>query len=202
MAGSNSNRKPNRNHSRSCINRQLGFSIRRPGTNHDWSRTPIRISAFWPVIKSHRLPTLPHNELPPQSNGIIERWHRTLKAAIRCQQTESWAEALPMILLGLRAVYKEDIESSPAEMVFGQTLRLPGEMIDAKSSTKTTNEHEFITSFRQRMQQLEPTTTPLERQSFRTKVTPELHSRFHSNRRCEAATNCTVRRTISSGQTR
>lgn len=95
----------------------------------------------------------------PQSNGIIERWHRTLKAAIRCRQTDSWAEALPTILLGLRAVYKEDIASSPAEMVFGQTLRLPGEMVDAKSSSKNANEHEFITSFRQRMQQLQPTTT-------------------------------------------
>lgn len=96
----------------------------------------------------------------PQSNGIIERFHRTLKAAIMCHETESWAEALPLIMLGLRCAHKEDIDASPAEMVYGQTLRLPGEFFDEIATTpKPNNEHDFISAFRKHMRALKPTTT-------------------------------------------
>ncbi|GFV52589.1 hypothetical protein TNCV_4303721 [Trichonephila clavipes] len=37
----------------------------------------------------------------------------------------------PIILLGLRASLKEDILWTPAELVFGTTIRLPGEMFDS-----------------------------------------------------------------------
>lgn len=87
----------------------------------------------------------------PQCNGIIERWHRTVKAAIMCQQTESWVEKLPTILLGLRAAHKPDIDASPAEMLYGQTLRLPGEMFDETTPTpKPNNENEYVSQFREK----------------------------------------------------
>ncbi|GBL87037.1 Transposon Ty3-G Gag-Pol polyprotein [Araneus ventricosus] len=53
----------------------------------------------------------------PQANGAIERWHRTLKAAIMCHTSVHWVSALPAVLLGLRTVFKEDLQCSPAEMV-------------------------------------------------------------------------------------
>ncbi|CAB3379534.1 Hypothetical predicted protein [Cloeon dipterum] len=66
----------------------------------------------------------------PQCNGMVERMHRTLKAAIMCKQKdETWLDSLPLILLGLRCLYKEDIKATPAELVYGETLRLPGEFI-------------------------------------------------------------------------
>ena len=37
----------------------------------------------------------------PQSNGIIERFHRTMKAAIMARK-ENWFTALPVVMLGLR----------------------------------------------------------------------------------------------------
>ncbi|CAB3380153.1 Hypothetical predicted protein [Cloeon dipterum] len=62
----------------------------------------------------------------PQCNGMVERMHRTLKAAIMCKQKdETWLDSLPLILLGLRCLYKEDIKATPAELVYGETLRLP-----------------------------------------------------------------------------
>ncbi|GFW85499.1 hypothetical protein TNCV_145441 [Trichonephila clavipes] len=67
----------------------------------------------------------------PQANGMIEELHRPLKSAIKCHATERWTEVLPIILLGLRASLKEDILCSPAELVFGTTIRLPGEMFDS-----------------------------------------------------------------------
>ncbi|GBM73685.1 hypothetical protein AVEN_177736-1 [Araneus ventricosus] len=45
----------------------------------------------------------------PQANGAIERWHRTLKAAIMCHTSVHWVSALPAVLLGLRTVFKEDL---------------------------------------------------------------------------------------------
>ncbi|GFW85424.1 transposon Tf2-11 polyprotein [Trichonephila clavipes] len=71
----------------------------------------------------------------PQANGMIEELHRPLKSAIKCHATERWTEVLPIILLGLRASLKEDILSTPAELVFGTTIRLPGEMFDLPSQT-------------------------------------------------------------------
>lgn len=94
----------------------------------------------------------------PQSNGIIERWHRTLKASIMCHQNASWKDVLPIILLGLRTTHKNDINASPAEMVYGQTLRLPGEMFE-EHKIDNGNEHEFVKEFKRKMQNIKATTT-------------------------------------------
>jgi hypothetical protein len=34
---------------------------------------------------------------------MIERPHRQLKAALMCHADEHWAEALPLVLLGIRS---------------------------------------------------------------------------------------------------
>jgi len=66
----------------------------------------------------------------PEANGMVERLHRQLKAAIKAHQTEAWTKVLPIILLGIRATWKEDIKSTPAEMVYGEPIRLPGQFLD------------------------------------------------------------------------
>lgn len=62
----------------------------------------------------------------PQANGIIERWHRTLKTAIKTRTDTNWAPAIPLIVLALRCTLKEDLKTTPAEMVYGEQLQLPG----------------------------------------------------------------------------
>lgn len=94
----------------------------------------------------------------PQSNGIIERWHRTLKAAIKCHESNSWTEKLPLILLGLRSSLKPDIGTSPAELLYGQTLRLPGEFF-TNSSSSLLPTTEFVKTFQHHMRQMRPTQT-------------------------------------------
>lgn len=71
----------------------------------------------------------------PQANGLIKRFHRTMKAAIKCQNNSSWTDTLPLILLGLRSAYKEDLAPSPAEMLYGTKLKLPGYSGEMFSST-------------------------------------------------------------------
>ncbi len=65
----------------------------------------------------------------PQSNGLVECFHRQLKDALRARLAGvQWVEHLPWVLLGLRAAPKEDSNISSAEMVYGLPLTLPGEM--------------------------------------------------------------------------
>lgn len=96
----------------------------------------------------------------PQSNGIIERTHRTMKAALMCHKDEKRTDKLPIILLGMRTAHKEDIDASPAEMLYGQTIRLPGELFDeTEAAPKPNNENEFVSDFRRKMRELRPTAT-------------------------------------------
>lgn len=69
----------------------------------------------------------------PQSNGMIERFHRSLKAALRARSASStWVQQLPLVMLGLRTVPKQDTGLSASEAVYGSPLCLPGEFLDAE----------------------------------------------------------------------
>ena len=57
----------------------------------------------------------------PQANGMVERFHRQLKAAIKCHQNDRWTETLPTLLLGVRSAWKEDVQATAAEMLYGST---------------------------------------------------------------------------------
>jgi transposase InsO family protein len=66
----------------------------------------------------------------PCSNGVLERWHRTFKAALKARAANSdWYEHLPWVLLSLRGQPREDSATSPAEAVFGSQLVLPGQFL-------------------------------------------------------------------------
>ncbi|MBM6549339.1 DDE-type integrase/transposase/recombinase, partial [Streptococcus dysgalactiae subsp. equisimilis] len=68
----------------------------------------------------------------PAANGMVERFHRQLKASLRATEESRWTEVLPLVLLGIRATVKADLNASPAELVYGTSLRLPGELISPK----------------------------------------------------------------------
>lgn len=74
----------------------------------------------------HRRTTAYH----PACNGLVERFHRQLKTAITCHGRDTWVEALPLVLLGIRSAYKEDVHASTAELLYGQPLRLPGDFFN------------------------------------------------------------------------
>lgn len=95
----------------------------------------------------------------PQSNGIIERFHRTLKASIKCYtNANDWSEILPLLTLGLRTIYKLDLNASPAEMLYGQTLRLPGDFFETTNNNDS-NAPDFVVKLRQMMDKLKPVVT-------------------------------------------
>ncbi len=66
----------------------------------------------------------------PQANGLVERFHRHFKSALRARLNGSnWIDELSWILLGIRTSPKEDLKSSSAEMVYGLPLTVPGEFL-------------------------------------------------------------------------
>lgn len=90
----------------------------------------------------------------PQCNGIIERFHRTLKAAIRCNNTGSWSSALPSILLALRACQKDSIKAAPSEIMFGETIRLPSDLFAPNANSST--QHDLVRDLKTHFQNLQP----------------------------------------------
>lgn len=68
----------------------------------------------------------------PMSNGMVERFHRQLKASLMASRSLiPWTERLPLVLLALRSTIRTDASCSSAELVFGTTLRLPGQFFEA-----------------------------------------------------------------------
>jgi cleavage and polyadenylation specificity factor subunit 1 len=76
------------------------------------------------LLGCDRIRTTSYN---PRANGMIERFHRTLKAALKASENINWIDSLPIIMLGLRTSIKEDISCSAAELLYGTGLHLPGE---------------------------------------------------------------------------
>nr|XP_037275975.1 uncharacterized protein LOC119168684 [Rhipicephalus microplus] len=75
----------------------------------------------------------------PMSNRMVECFHRQLKSALTATEEHNWVEALSLVHLGMRSTLKEDISSSAAELVYGTTLRLPGEFFARGSEEASIN---------------------------------------------------------------
>ncbi|XP_033224811.1 uncharacterized protein LOC117177875 [Belonocnema kinseyi] len=89
----------------------------------------------------------------PSSNGMIERWHRCLKAAIMCHSGQDWSRSLSTVLLDLRSNVME-IGSSPAEFIYGTTLRIPGEFVLPEDFTP--DPKIFLQELREHMRSIKP----------------------------------------------
>ena len=81
----------------------------------------------------------------PAAKGIVERFHKQLKTALKCSNhPHLWTNAVPLVLLGIRTASKDDLKCSSAEMVYGTTLRLPGELFVCKHSDTTTDPLSYV----------------------------------------------------------
>jgi hypothetical protein len=58
---------------------------------------------------------------------------------------------LPLVLLGIRTTFKEDLQASVAELVYGEPLRIPGELLAPAADPV-----DLITEVRQHMTRLRP----------------------------------------------
>ncbi|XP_077301426.1 uncharacterized protein LOC143922022 [Arctopsyche grandis] len=91
-----------------------------------------------------------------------------------CHQDEGWTEALPTVLLGIRSAWKEDLNATSAELVYGQPLRLPGEFL-APQRNGGPNTAELAERLRSQMARLRP--SPPRRHGTRsTFIFKDLHT--------------------------
>ena len=76
-----------------------------------------------------------------------------MKASLKAKLASdpNWCDTLPVVLLGMRAAVKQDINCSVAEMVYGE-LRLSGEFFTDSAGSWNTDPS-FVVDLRQRMQQ-------------------------------------------------
>ncbi|XP_071454111.1 uncharacterized protein [Hetaerina americana] len=127
--------------------------------------TPVRITTdqgrqfqsnlFWQLMQLTGARHLQTSAYHPAANGMVERLHRQLKAAIRCHGGNQWTDVLPVVLMGLRSTFKEDIQATPAEVIYSQTLRLPGEFFSPSTSTIAATA-DYVTTLRQGLRRLQP----------------------------------------------
>ena len=69
----------------------------------------------------------------------------------------SWISSLPLILLGIRTALKQDLNSTAAEMVYGTTLRLPGEFFAPSPISSLPDPSEFLNTLKVHFQHSKPT---------------------------------------------
>lgn len=103
---------------------------------------------------THRVSSVYH----PESQGALERWHQTLKSALRkyCLETGTgWDEAVPFALFALREAVQESLGFSPAELVFGHAVRGPlkvlKEQFMSDDSSSQSNVLDCVSQFKERL---------------------------------------------------
>ena len=107
------------------------------------------------LLGSHRIRTTAYH---PIANGMVERLHRQLKAAIKALPSSThWTTGLPFILLGIRTAIKEDIGHSFAGLVYSSTLQIPGEFFSTSSPNSLPNHTTFVEQLKAQMQSLKAT---------------------------------------------
>lgn len=128
----------------------------------------------------HKIRTTPYH---PQSNGMIERFHRTLKAALMTREPNgNWMKEIPSVLLGLRSCLREDTGFSAAEMIYGTPIRLPGEFLESPHPPSTYEE--FVTKIQRDITQM--TSVPKRKKHNKAVfVHPELKECSHVFVRCD-----------------
>lgn len=112
----------------------------------------------------------------PQSNGMVERWHRVLKTAIIARgNSTNWSHELPTVLLGLRTTIRQDCSLSPAQMVYGSNIRIPGVFFQSTADRKDhISPNLFMESLQRTISQLQP---PQSRSnSLRTFVSKDMNT--------------------------
>lgn len=113
----------------------------------------------------------------PQANGMVERCHRQLKSSLIARaNTTKWSDDLAFVLLGMRSAVKEDLHCSPAEMVYGQCLKLPGELVVSDQNTSPTSFAAVLANLRECFNKIKPTDTRKTNQSNNVYIPDSLNN--------------------------
>ncbi|GBM53917.1 hypothetical protein AVEN_64840-1 [Araneus ventricosus] len=98
---------------------------------------------FWGILKTRT--TALHQE-----SGMVERFNRMilnhLSLFVSRNQTD-WDTHLPLFLLAYRSAKHEVTGLTPAEMLFGRTLRMPCDILFGRPSETSSSLNEYMKKF-------------------------------------------------------
>ena len=120
----------------------------------------------------------------PEANGMVERLHRRLKEsliALGRGERLQWFWRLPMTMLTLRTTVKPDIGASPSDLVFGEGITVPGQLIGPPCLTEEEllrQQRSTLSNLRVEVERLQPTATSAHR-SPRVNIPDELSTATH-----------------------
>jgi hypothetical protein len=75
-------------------------------------------------------------------------------AAIACHANQLWTDALTLVLLEIRTAFKVDLHTLVTEIVYGEPLRIPCELLT--TTADPVEPAHLITQLRQHMDRLRP----------------------------------------------
>jgi cleavage and polyadenylation specificity factor subunit 1 len=128
-------------------------------------RGPQFTSALWAGLAQTFGYTLHHTTAyHPQANGLVERFHRSLKSSLKASCSDApheWVDRLPWDLLGLRTAWREDLGSSAAELLYGEPIAVPGTFLPDCVAPQAAPD--MLRGLRQQVQQFLPVPTSAHR---------------------------------------
>ena len=77
--------------------------------------------------------------------------------AFYCHETDQWTKILSTVMLGIRSAWKNDLQATAAELLYGQPLRLPGEFLN-RTQHNCDSSPELVKELKETMQKLRPST--------------------------------------------
>ena len=93
--------------------------------------------------------------------------------------SQDWMSHLPLVLLGVRASVREDSGTSPAELLYGAVLRLPGQMLSAPSAGDSRPSSEFVRDLQDRMKVAVPMPVLYHNKNRQSHLPVELRTSSH-----------------------
>uniref|UniRef100_A0A674PAM1 Gypsy retrotransposon integrase-like protein 1 n=1 Tax=Takifugu rubripes TaxID=31033 RepID=A0A674PAM1_TAKRU len=112
--------------------------------------------AFSEALKKLRVKHNISSAYHPQSQGVLERYHASLKSLLKAYSLElkrGWEEGLPWLMLAARGVVQESTGFSPNELVFGHKVRdqMSVLMGDLDPSEQPGDVADYVSGFRRKL---------------------------------------------------
>jgi Integrase zinc binding domain/Integrase core domain len=92
--------------------------------------------------------------LHPQSDGLVERFNRTLKehlAKVVNDRQSDWDQHVQLFMLAYRSSVHESTQKAPVEVLFGREIRLPCDLLFGKAPDAPTTPGSYTSDLRHRL---------------------------------------------------
>ncbi|GFW19896.1 hypothetical protein TNCV_3561991 [Trichonephila clavipes] len=93
--------------------------------------------------------------LHPQSDGMVERFNRTIHnnlSLMVSKNQQDWDQKVPLFLLAYRSAVHETTGYSPSQMLFGQDLRLPCDLLFRRPPDTPSSPEEYVQNLQARFE--------------------------------------------------